>query len=287
MERLVDLHVHTTASDGSMSPVELVRHASEKGLSAIAITDHDTMEGIEDAMEEGKKCGIEVIPGVEISADFKPEMHILGYFFGTTYLGIRDTLRSLRRNREERNPKIIKRLNELGFDISMEDVEAEMMGDVMGRPHIAKVLLRKGYVKSFQEAFEKYLADGKPAYFKKAKLSPLEAIREINEAGGIPVLAHPIFLSMNLPELDRFLGELVGMGIKGIEAYYVENKGDDTGNLLRLAMKHNLLVTGGSDYHGSFKEDIEIGSGRGRLHIPYETVEKLKTYAQKSTLSKG
>ncbi|WP_114300090.1 PHP domain-containing protein [Anaerobacterium chartisolvens] len=279
MDKYIDLHTHSTASDGSMSPGELVRHAAKCGLHAVAITDHDTVEGVDEAADEGRKLGIEVIAGVEISANYKPEMHILGYFFNGAHDNIKPALSRLRENRDVRNPKIIKRLNELGFNISLEEVEAEVMGSVVGRPHIAKAMLKKGYVKSIEEAFDKYLSTGRPAYFKKDKLTPEEGIKEILRAGGIPVVAHPIYLYHTWSELDKLFGNLVKSGLKGIEAYYVDNSADDTGNLLRLAIKHGLLVTGGSDFHGSFKNGIEIGVGRGNLKIEYVLLEKLKKAA--------
>lgn len=276
MSRTVDLHTHSTASDGSFSPGELVRHAWENGLSAVALTDHDTVSGIEEALEMGKVLGIEVIPGIEIGLEFKPEMHMLGYFFNNSYKKIGKVLDRLLNSREERNPRIIAKLNELGFNITMGDVRRNSGGSIIGRPHIAKALVDKGYVKDNSEAFEKYLASGKPAYFPKDKLSPAEGIGEILEAGGIPVLAHPIYLGMGYADLDNLLSDLKKAGLKGIEAYYTENRYEDTGNLLRLAIKHELIPTGGSDFHGSFKPDIEIGKGRGNLHVPYEVLESLK-----------
>lgn len=276
MDRFIDLHTHSSASDGSMSPRELVRHAKACGLSAIALTDHDTVEGIDEALDEGRRVGLEVVAGVEISADYKPEMHILGYFFNGTHNNIRDTLKKLRENRSIRNPKIVSKLNELGFDITLEEVEAEANGSVVGRPHIAKVLVKKGYVKSTEEAFEKYLSSGKPAYFKKDKLKPEESIQEIVKAGGIPVLAHPIYLYHTLSELDQLLEQLKKAGLIGVEAHYVDNSKEDTGNLLRLVIKHSLLATGGSDFHGDFKPGIELGKGRGNLKVPYELLDRMK-----------
>lgn len=276
MSKLIDLHTHSTASDGSMTPRELVRYAAKKGLSAIAITDHDTVEGLSDAIDEAGKIGIEVIPGLEIGVDFMPEMHILGYFINGNYSSIEEILVRLIENRDQRNPKIIKKLNKMGFNITMEEVEEAANGLVVGRPHIAQVLMNKGYIKNVSEAFDKYLGSGKPAYYKKDRLTPEEGINEIIKAGGIPMLAHPIYLGLNLSQLDELLGTLVSIGLKGIEAYYTGNTKDDTGNLLRLAIKHNLLVTGGSDFHGSFKPDIDIGIGLGNLNIHYEVLEKLK-----------
>lgn len=274
--KLVDLHTHSNISDGSMSPVELVRHAGNCGLAALALTDHDTIDGVSEACEEGSRIGLEVIPGLEISVDFSPEMHILGFFSGKDYLRIEDVLISLRRNREERNPKIINKLNEMGFNIDMEEVSEKARGGLTGRAHIAGVLFEKGYVSSTQEAFDKLLSSGRPAYFKKDKLTPAQGIKEIIDAGGVPVLAHPIYLYMNYKELDSLLAELKTAGLKGIEAYYVDNSPEDTGNLVKLADKHGLLITGGSDFHGTFKSGIEIGRGYGDLRIPYELLDKLK-----------
>ncbi|NJD02541.1 MAG: PHP domain-containing protein [Ruminiclostridium sp.] len=273
---LIDLHTHTTVSDGSMLPEDLVKYAKSKGLKAIAITDHDTTDGLNGALEESKRIGFEVIPGIEISADFNPEMHILGYFPNGDYVGIAGTLADLRLKREERNPRIVNKLNELGLEITMEEVFEKSSGGVTGRPHIAKVLIEKGYVQSLEEAFDKYLACGRPAYFKKEKLTPRQCIREINAAGGLPVLAHPIYLRMEYEQLDILLEELVKKGLKGIEAYYADNTSRQTRMLLKLAEKHSLLVTGGSDFHGSFKPDIDIGVGRGNLHIPYDLLVNMK-----------
>ena len=276
MSKLIDLHTHTTASDGSMSPRELVRHAGRNGLCAIAVTDHDTIDGLADALDEGERAGIEVIPGLEIGVDFKPDMHILAYFSKKTYPAAEKVLFELKKNRKARNPKIIKKLNEMGFDISMDEAEGEAKGGILGRPHIAKVLLRKGYAKSMEEAFDKYLSFGRPAYFKKDKLSPVEGIKEIIQAGGVPVLAHPIHLDMSYNQLDALLAILVPEGLRGIEAYYVDNTENDTSSFVKLAKKHGIIVTGGSDFHGSFKAGIEIGKGYGNLRIPYELLTKLK-----------
>jgi 3',5'-nucleoside bisphosphate phosphatase len=276
MDRLIDLHAHSTASDGSMSPRELVRHAKASGLAAIALTDHDTIDGIEEAMDEGNKVGLEVIAGLEISVDYKPEMHMLGYFFDGKHNNIKATLQELRESRKIRNPKIVNKLNELGFDITIQEVEAEAKGSVVGRPHIAKVLVNKGYVRSTEEAFDKYLSSGRPAYFKKDKLGPAEGIKAIADAGGIPVIAHPIYLNHSWSGLDKLLARLKEAGLMGVETYYVDNSREDTGNTLRLAIKHDLIATGGSDFHGNFKNGIEIGKGRGNLKVPYEILEKME-----------
>lgn len=276
MKELIDLHTHSTASDGSMKPKDLVRYASDKGLKAIALTDHDTVEGIASAVEEGKKTGFEVIPGVEISADFNGEMHILGFYIDFERPELDNTLEMLKDFREKRNPEIVKKLNKLGMDITMVEVEQEVGGEVTGRVHIARVLKKKGYVKSIDDAFAKLLAAGRPAYTSREKLSPQEAISTITGAGGVAVLAHPVFLGIDYRKLDVLLGELKEMGLKGVEAYYSNHTKNDTGKILRLALKHGLLVTGGSDFHGANKPEIEIGIGKGNLKIEYDLLEKLK-----------
>ena len=180
MEKIIDLHTHSTASDGSMSPEELVRHAKAIGLSAIALTDHDTVDGIEEAIKEGKRSGVEVIPGIEISVRYKPEMHILGLFpDGDKYLNIRSELSVVKKGRQERNRKIINRLNELGIEITEDDVRNVAMGDITGRPHIARVLVAKGYVKTIDEAFEIYLSKEGLAYFQRFELEPVDGIKAI------------------------------------------------------------------------------------------------------------
>ena len=282
--KYTDLHTHSTASDGSMTPAELVRHAYESGLSAVALTDHDTVAGVEEALEEGAKIGIEVIAGVEISvslsewgfSEYETEMHMLGYFFSRNFEPIQATLEELRRKREQRNPKIIEKLNKMGFDITMEEVAAKAPGGVVGRGHIARVLMEKGYTASVAEGFEKYLGTGKPAYVRKDKLTPEQGINAILRSDGVPVLAHPVLLGLQREELAAVLDRLKAAGLKGIEALYPENTPEETEELLDLAAKTGLKVTGGSDFHGIYKPEIRIGVGRGCLRVPYSLLQKLK-----------
>jgi predicted metal-dependent phosphoesterase TrpH len=274
--KYIDLHAHTSASDGSMSPAELVRHAKEIGLTAVAITDHDTINGVEEALEEGKRIGIEVVAGLEIGVDFVPEMHLLAYFFNDNYNSINPTLQKLRQKRNERNPKIISKLNEMGFKLTLDEVKVYANGKILGRPHIAKAMVDKGYVKSANEAFNKYLARGCPAYFKKDKLSPEEGIAEILAVGGIPVLAHPIYLKRERKELLILLKSLAKAGLKGLEVYYADNTEEETEMMYELAKECGLLVTGGSDFHGTYRPDVKLGSGRGNLKLPYKLLEDLK-----------
>ena len=274
--RYIDLHTHTTASDGTLKPQELVNLAQQSGLAAIAITDHDTVDGVEAALKEGLALGLEVIPGVEISVDFINETHILGYFINPYDSNLRQVLEKLREFRQKRNPLMVKRLNQLGFAITLEEVAQEAKGNVIGRPHIAKVLMSKGYVKSMQEAFALYLAQGKPGYVAKEKLTAKEAIGLIRTSGGIPVLAHPKCLQLDFPDLEKALQHLVQLGLKGIEAYYSTHSQAETQYYLQLAERYNLLITGGSDFHGSNKPEIKLGKGIGKLAVPYHLLAKLK-----------
>jgi predicted metal-dependent phosphoesterase TrpH len=279
---ICDLHLHTKASDGTYTPAELVMHARENGLTGIAITDHDTIDGIEEALEAGQNLNYKVIAGTEISVEFKPEMHLLAYFFDEKYKNLEPVLKELRSYRNERNPRIIKRLNELGIDITMEEVIEEAGEKVIGRPHMANILIRKGHAKDINQAFKKYLAPGGMAYFKKEKLTPKEGVTEIVKAGGIPVLAHPKHLNISEKELDTVISELVQYGLRGIECYYVDNTAEETGYHLRLAKKYSLLVTGGTDFHGATKPLIKIGTGYGNLKVPATIIKELEDFYIKS-----
>lgn len=280
MEKLefgyVDLHTHSTASDGSMSPAELVNHAIRSGLKGIAITDHDTIDGVAEALDEGQKNSFPVIPGVEISLDYTKELHMLGYFNNENYNKINEILIPLKKSREKRNEKTIEKLNELGFKLTMDEVRQRCKGSVIGRPHIALVMQEKGYTPTAADAFREYLGFGRVAFFKKEKLTPEQGIGHILRAGGLPVLAHPVFLQYSMQDMDKFLKELFAYGLKGIEAYYVENSKDYTKNTIKLADKHKLIITGGSDFHGTFKPKIKIGTGYGNLKIPYKILEDLR-----------
>ena len=274
----VDLHLHTTASDGANTPSEIVRYAKLRGLQAIAITDHDTVEGLEEALAEGEKVGFEVIPGIEISAVHSPgSMHLLGYFLNTQHPLLTEKLRFLQKARAERNPIMIDKLNRLGIKVTYEEVAKASGGGQIGRPHFAQVLLEKGYVKSFQEAFERFLRKGAPAYMDKFRFSPNEAIRFINEAEGVAVVAHPNTLGISgSAELEGLLLQLVQDGLKGIEVHYPEHSPADVAFYKFLAEKHGLVMTGGTDYHGIEGNGLDIGVGRGEMRLPYSMVENLR-----------
>ncbi len=274
----VDLHIHTSASDGVLSPSRIVRYAKEQGLQAIAITDHDTIEGNAEALNEGTKVGLEVIPGIEISAQFDlGSMHILGFFIDIVNKALKERLSLLQETRAKRNPQMVEKLRALGVKISYDEVLQASGGGQVGRPHFAQVLLKKGYVHTMQEAFDRYLGKGAPAYVDKFRFEPKEAIALIREARGISVLAHPFTLHIPSPhQLEALLAELVQLGLMGIEAYYPEHTEDQISLYKDLAEKHGLLVTGGSDYHGIEADKAEIGMGLGDIRLSYSMIEAMK-----------
>lgn len=271
----IDLHAHTTASDGTLTPAELIRHASEIELGAIAITDHDTVDGVPEAMKAGSQTGVHVVPGVEISLAYEgPKvsgrsgwMHLLVYYIDSKG-SLAGELSELQRWRAERNHRIIRKLNELGIDITLDDVAAVAGGGQLGRPHFARVLLNKGYVQVLQEAFDKYLAKGAPAYEDKRRLTAEEAIKLANECGAFPVLAHPYSLGLGKHELRQRLDDLKSMGLRGIEVIYPEHDDKYRALLTSLAKDMELSITGGTDFHGANKPEIKLGSGKaGNVNV--------------------
>lgn len=279
----IDLHLHTTASDGVKSPSELVRYAKTKGLQAISITDHDTIDGMDEGLAEGARIGFEVIPGIEISAEHSPgSMHLLGYFIDINHPVLQEKLKYLQRAREERNPRMVEKLVRLGVNISYEEVLKASGGGQVGRPHFAQVLIGKGYVRNFQEAFDRYLKKGAPAYVDKFRFIPAEAISLINEAGGVAVLGHPNTLGVNGAKgLEDLITGLIRDGLKGIEVYYPEHSPSETSHYQALAERYGLIMTGGTDYHGIEKDSIDVGIGRGEMRIPYSIVEDLRAAKRK------
>lgn len=274
----VDLHLHTTASDGVMSPSEIVRYAKAKGLQAIAITDHDTIEGLEEGLLEGEGIDFEVIPGIEISAEHSPgSMHLLGFFLDIHHPLLNERLGYLQKARAERNPKIVERLNRLGIELTYEEVLKASGGGQVGRPHFAQVLLEKNYVRTFQEAFDRFLKKGAPAYVDKFRFTAKEALHFINETKGVAVLAHPNTLNMiGYSELETLILRLIEEGLKGIEVYYPEHSPLEVARYKTLAERYGLLITGGTDYHGIEKNRLDIGVGRGEMKLHYSIVEELK-----------
>lgn len=276
--RLVDLHVHTTASDGGLSPAACVEEAARLGLAAIAITDHDTLAGNAEAMARGAELGVEVVPGVELSAAHETlTIHLLGYFPDPGAPELRAVLAELREQREERNPRILARLAELGCPLDSDEVTAEAGGGLVGRPHIAAVMIRKGYVGSLNEAFDRYLAKGAAAYVEGGKPQPAEAIEALLRARAVPVLAHPGATGARLwAQAEALVVQLVDAGLRGIEVHYPGRDSGQASAFLRLANRFNLLVTGGTDFHGPRKPGILMGRGGGSLRVPYALLARLK-----------
>lgn len=274
----IDLHTHTTASDGTLSPTELVRLARGAGLAAVAVTDHDTVDGLGEALEAGRALGLEVVPGIEISAEFQPgTMHMLGYFIHPDRPVFAEKLRVLQEARRDRNPIIAEKLNALGLAVTMDEVRAAAGGEQVGRPNFARVLLDKGYVSSMGEAFDRYLTKGGPAYVDKFRLSPADSVELIHQAGGLAVLAHPFTLGLGEQVLETFVADLAACGLDGLEVYYPEHDPDQTRACLELAARHGLAVTGGSDFHGDNKPEVALGSGfQENLAVPAELLEALR-----------
>lgn len=276
----VDLHIHSTASDGSFSPREVVTMARDRSLKAVALTDHDTIDGVAEAIQTGEQLGIEVIPGIEISAYFPAgTMHILGYFIDYRQPSFNHQLQVLKQAREERNPRIVEKLNRLGMSISWPEILQVSGGGQIGRPHIARVLVNRGYVKDQQEAFDRYLGQGAAAYVPKFRLPPAEAMALIKQAKGIPVLAHPFTLGLtSLEQLKLQLQDLQALGLAGLEVYYPEHSPALQSGYLGLARELGLLVTGGSDFHGAIKPGIELGRGPHQRYLTYDLVRGLKAW---------
>lgn len=273
----VDLHTHSTYSDGTYTPEELVRYGKEKGLSAIALTDHDTLDGISEALDCGRRYGIEVIPGIEISAEYdNSELHIAGLFVDNENKEFISALENLRRSRESRNIEMVEKLNQIGVNIDYKKVLSRGRGSVITRAHIAREVVDNGYALSNNEVFERYIGKGKPAYVKRQLMSWQETLRLIKESGGLPVLAHPLLYKMSGRRLEAVVADLAAGGLAAIEAYYSTHSQADVKYVKTLAEKNNLKLSGGSDFHGTNKPKLDLGRGYGDLKVPYEVLLELK-----------
>jgi 3',5'-nucleoside bisphosphate phosphatase len=272
----IDLHTHSNFSDGTLTPTELVTLAKKKNISALALTDHDTMAGVEEAVLAGKMLGVEIIPGIEISVlHDKVEYHILGYWADSQNSVLAEALAKLQGARSERNNKILQKLNELGIPATNEELERVSEQGQTGRPHIAKLLVRYGVVKTITQAFDDFLKKGAVAYVSRFAFTAIEAVTLIHQAGGLAVLAHP---TQNDPELTRLpsvLADLVPAGLDGIEVYYPTHSHKMKKKLRALAAQHNLLLTGGSDYHGDIRPGTTLAGG-GNIFVPLELLVKMK-----------
>lgn len=271
----IDLHVHSNASDGTYSPKQLVEYALQKQLTAFALTDHDTVSGIKEAIQSASDSHIKIIPGVELSTSYLDhDVHILGLFIDYTSELLINQLNKLNNLRTQRNNLMCKLLQKEGFDISLEKMYAKFGSTVITRAHFARYLLDYGYIASIQEGFQKYLDKGCSCYVAKVKFSPEEAIDLILKSNGFPILAHPLLYRFSLEELENLILFLKKSGLVGIEAIYSLNTAQDEENMLALAEKFDLKVTGGSDFHGQNKPDIDLGVGKGNLRISSSLLEQ-------------
>lgn len=266
---LIDLHVHSNASDGTMSPAQLVSFALSKGLCAFALTDHDTVDGIDEAIRAAADTALEVVPGTELSCRYhEKEIHMLGLYIDHTSSAFKKTLTRERSSRDRRNEEMIRRFKEGGMEFTMEELTEGNPDTVITRAHFARVLLKKGYVSSLDQAFKKYLDHGKKYCPQKETFSPEEAISVIRKAGGFPAIAHPMQYKLGWKATELMIAEFKEMGLMGIEVYYSSHCQYESSRLLELCYAHHLLPTGGSDFHGANKQDITMGAGRGSLRVP-------------------
>lgn len=271
----IDLHTHSTFSDGTFTPLRLVKYAEEKGLKAFALTDHDTTEGVKEA--KSIETNVEVISGVEISTRYdKKEIHIVGLYVNENDADLNKQLKYYREKRVTRNFEILEKLNSLGVNITIDDVKESCTGDVISRAHIAKALVSKGFVGSYTEAFDRYLGDNKCAYVPRETLNYEESMELITKAGGVPVLAHPLLYKMSDTNLENMMVKLRQKGLKAVEVYYSTHSNSDTQHIMAMANRVGLIYSGGSDFHGATKPKIDMGTGMGKLAVPYEILEKIR-----------
>lgn len=278
----IDLHLHSTASDGTLSPTQIVAIAWRQNIAAIALTDHDTIAGVEEARVSAKKYGVEFVSGIEISTNppngfnLKGSLHILGYGIRIDDPDLTANLAKLQEARRNRNPKIIERLNRLGLDITLREVQEAVTTGQLGRPHIARILVKKGQATSINDAFDNYLGTGQPAYVDKFRIECAQAIEMIRQAGGVAVLAHPILIDIaGKDALNALITQLTSFGLQGLEVHYPEHTEKDVAHYKALAQNSGLFETGGTDFHGSLKPDIRMGCGAGDLSIPYALYKTL------------
>ncbi len=276
---MIDLHSHTNASDGTATPAELIALAVAKNLQALAITDHDTFEGYDAALPLAEAAGLDLVCGIEVSTRFRAKsVHLLGYFLdGNPSETFRTWLLLLQESRLERNIEMLQKLNDMGIDINFEEVQ-KIGGSITGRPHFARVLVNKGYCKTTEEAFRVYFGEGARAYVERREVDLPQAISLVRDAGGVPVLAHPIRLGKeNKAEEERWITDITDAGLQGLEVFHSDHSKADVERYQSYTRKLQLVQTGGSDYHGGNKPDIYLGEGRkGNLSIPFEVLQNLR-----------
>ena len=286
--RIIDLHVHSNASDGTFTPDALVAEAVRAGLSAFALTDHDTTDGILTAEAAAKEAGLELIPGVELSTEYEGvEIHVLGLYIDIGYEPLQQQMADFRGARDRRNVVMLQKLRDAGFDITQEALEARFPDAVLTRAHIARYLLDTGGIPDMKTAFTKYIGNDCPCYVPRPKVTPMDAVDYILAAGGVPILAHPVMYHMTSQQLNHMIDEMKAHGLRGIEAIYSENTAADEVRFKELARENDLLISGGSDFHGTNKPDLSLGKGRGKLYIPYCLLESIRREHEKILASKS
>jgi predicted metal-dependent phosphoesterase TrpH len=274
---MIDLHTHSTVSDGSVPPEEIPSLAATAGCSAVALTDHDRLDGTEAARARAEELGIRFVPGCEVSCEWSPgTCHVLVYFVEPVEGPLQEELRRLQDDRDTRNRRLADRLGELGVQVTLDEVAAEAKGQSIGRPHFAAVMVRKGVVQSIQEAFDSYLAKGRPAYVPKARLSARDVASLARASGGVPVLAHPLSLGLDRPATASAIAALAEDGLAGIECHYGRYSPEERSWLLGVAKTYSLVATGGSDFHGDYKPDLSVGVGTGDLEVPDAVLDELE-----------
>lgn len=282
---LIDLHVHSNASDGTLAPADVVALAAKKGLKSIALTDHDTIAGIGDAKKAAENFPVEVIPGIELSCVYHgEEIHILGLFVNPEDEGFVSGIDNLKKIREQRNEEMIRRFNEAGLSMTLSEVRGGNPDTVITRAHFARALREKGYVKNTEEAFKKYLTYGCPYCPKKEQITPEYAMELLLSSNASPVLAHPYLYHLGDAKTEELVSFLKDLGLQGLEVYHSSNNQHESGKLKKLAKKYGLFPTGGSDFHGSNKPDIDLGSGRGGLRISALLLDDIKRIRQEMGL---
>jgi predicted metal-dependent phosphoesterase TrpH len=273
---VIDLHTHSTVSDGSDPPERIPELAAAAGCRAVALTDHDRTDGLAAATARAEQLGVELVRGVEISCEHAGTMHLLVYFTPPGDGPLQDELVRLQEARDSRNRHLADLMGRLGLPVTYEEIQAEAGGMGAGRPHIASILVRKGVVASIQEAFDVWLAKGRPAYVDKERLAPDVALRLAVSSGGVPVLAHPLSLGLSPAETSATVAALAGLGLAGVESVYGRYTVEERQAMAALAGQNRLVATGGSDYHGRYKPDLQVGVGRGDLDVADAVLEQLR-----------
>ena len=284
----IDLHIHSTASDGSDSPSDIAEKAASLHLAAFALTDHDTLEGLEEAEEAAKRLEIPFVRGCELSSTTPwGEAHFLGLWIprkAESIAELQERLKAVRQDRYKRNIRIMEKLQALGYDVKYEEAAALAGGAVVGRPHFAELLCRKGIVATRREAFQKYLGEGKLAYVPRTLMSPEQAVGLLKRSGALVSMAHPRLLKAPVEDLDELIARLAPQGLDALEAYHSEHNANDVRECVNLARKYGLVFTGGSDYHGVRKPLIRMGCGKGGLRVPRDLYEELLHYRERKGL---